>query len=343
MKQRTHSWIAIRAIALLSDERKEKNLVKLLKPHARKASVGAWIPDMADAKRAGSGIDNHVLKISPMKRKDKRFVQGKADLCKKLGSRRAMTAYLKKDTTLSASWWGRAYKGRVSKPGMHLPNRAMGMSTMMRDLLIMGNPTVDALVPGRVGFAKQMHPEARTEDEAVAMFFFMLSHFVADCSMPLHCDARRISGYSAGIHKQWEGKWNTKVGTYFEKKNLLKPDPNLSQLKDSNAVLRKARAVGLKFGLKFGAKNTVPGLAKKHDVWLEMINVCRGSFALFNIIAPQKDYPFDNRVKKVKFDTVFAANRPSLETDMDRLILHDAVLNTAIVWKHIWGKVSSMG
>jgi hypothetical protein len=51
VKQRTHSWIAIRAIALLEDEGLEKNLVKLFKPHARKASVGAWIPDMADAAR----------------------------------------------------------------------------------------------------------------------------------------------------------------------------------------------------------------------------------------------------------------------------------------------------
>ena len=49
MNQRTHSWIAVRAIALLEDENTERNLVRLLKPHVRKASVGAWIPDQVDA------------------------------------------------------------------------------------------------------------------------------------------------------------------------------------------------------------------------------------------------------------------------------------------------------
>lgn len=54
MDQRTHSWIALRAIALLADENAEPNLVALLLPHARQASVGAWIPDQADAKRGGA-------------------------------------------------------------------------------------------------------------------------------------------------------------------------------------------------------------------------------------------------------------------------------------------------
>jgi len=65
VNQRTHSWIAVRAIALLEDEGASKNLVKLLKPHARMATVGAWIPDQVDAKRGGNKTENHVLKIEP--------------------------------------------------------------------------------------------------------------------------------------------------------------------------------------------------------------------------------------------------------------------------------------
>ena len=70
MDQRTHAWIAIRAIAFLEDENKEtreKNLVKLLLPHARKASIGAWIPDIGEAKRGGASAttDNHIFKILP--------------------------------------------------------------------------------------------------------------------------------------------------------------------------------------------------------------------------------------------------------------------------------------
>jgi len=40
MNQRTYSWIGIRAIALLEEKNEEKNLVRLLKPHAREASEG---------------------------------------------------------------------------------------------------------------------------------------------------------------------------------------------------------------------------------------------------------------------------------------------------------------
>lgn len=40
MNQRTHAWIAIRAIKLLKDEGKTENLVKLLEPYLQKAAIG---------------------------------------------------------------------------------------------------------------------------------------------------------------------------------------------------------------------------------------------------------------------------------------------------------------
>ena len=51
MKQATHAWIAVRAIALLEDSGLCPGLVSMLKPHAREAAIGAWIADEADSFR----------------------------------------------------------------------------------------------------------------------------------------------------------------------------------------------------------------------------------------------------------------------------------------------------
>ena len=336
MNQRTHSWIAIRAIALLEDENKERDLVTFLKPHAREASVGAWIPDQTDAKRGGSATENHILKMEPFNgSQSKRFVTTKKDLLKHLGKRRAISAYLENDKTLDAKWWKSPYRGDVDKPGQHLPNRAMGLSTMMKDLLLLGSPDLDQLIPGNVHFVDYMVLNSRTTREAAAMHYFMLSHFLADSAMPCHCDARRLAGYSRGLHKELEGHWSKKVTTYFEKKKLgpdvMGPTPN--------QVLEKARTIDAKFGLDFG-NNSIPDLIKGHDVWLEMIFQCRASFALNSIIAPPKVYPYGSG-KLAPFKKVLGKSKPKLLKEVDRIVMHDAVLNTAIVWKHVWKKVSS--
>jgi hypothetical protein len=345
MNQRTHSWIAIRAIALLEDENNQTNLVKLLRPHAREASVGAWIPDEADAKRggAGSATDNHVLKIEPYigSQKD-RFTTQKRELLDRLGEDRKTYTFLQKDDTLDSEWWNTPYKGDAPKPGQHLPNRAMALSTMMKDLLLMGDERVDHLIPGDIRFAQYMVPETRTQEEATAMYFFMLSHFIADACMPCHCDGRKLAAYSEGLHKELETHWSREVGTGFEKKNLLSKALLADRERihsDCAEILEQARAIDGKFGLDF-TQTSVPDLAPGHDIWLEVINLCRASFAMASIIAPYRQYPYNNLKARAPFETVLGSSKRQLLEDVDRTVMHDAVLNTAIVWKHIWNKVS---
>jgi hypothetical protein len=345
MNQRTHSWIAIRAIALLEDEDKNRSMVKLLKPCVRMASVGAWIPDDVDAKRGGAGsmTDNHILKTAPYEGEQRaRFTCKKDDLLDRLGMYRRTAQFLGDDNYLDDQWWASPYKGDVTRPGQHLPNRAMAMGTMMKDLLLMGNKQVDQLIPGELRFTRYMSPEVRTQEEAAAMYFFMLSHFIADSSMPCHCDARKLAGYAEGLHKEWETYWSKKVGTGFEKKNLLQMDSNLTPAEaraDSNQVLQQARDIDTKFGLNF-AGISIPDLHEDHDVWLEMMFVCRASFAVASIIAPYKQYEYGDPEARAPFDTVFGGTNKKLLEDTTSSVIYDAVLNTAIVWKHIWNKVS---
>jgi len=332
MDQPTHSWIAIRAVALLEDTGTEPNLVALLKPHVREASIGAWIPDQADARRGGSRVENHVLKMSPYRGgQPERFVTKKTDLLKHIGPHRLIAGLLDGDRSLDSQWWAAPYKGDVTtRPGQHIPNRAMALSTMLKDLLLLGNKRIDALVSGNVSFVGSLTPEARTQEDAAAVYFFMLSHFVADACMPCHCDSRKLAGYNNGLHMQLEKHWAMQVGTYFEKDHLLKSKP-LPRVHD---VLGKARNVDGKFSLAF-SQTKIPNLIKDHDVWLELIYLCRASFALAGMIASSQSCPYGDDRARAKFKDL-QKSRPKFLAEMDQAVMHDAVLNTAIIWKHVW-------
>jgi len=337
MDQRTHSWIAIRAIALLEDEDKKSNLVALLKPHVKEATVGAWIPDQIDAKRGGSIMDNHVLKIRQLDEgqdakvgQKKRFIMSKSDLLSQIGEyRKTAKVIQKRGDSLGDTWWGTPFYGEIPKRGQHLPNRAMALSTMIEDLLLMGNKEIDNLIPGGVSFIESLSSDMRTSEDAAAMYFFMLSHFIADSCMPCHCDGRPLAKYGAGLHKELEKHWSELIDVGFDKKNILKPTVRATD------VLAMAREVDSKFaGLDL--KNAkVPSLVKGHDVWLETMYGCRASFAVANIIALPDKYQ-----KKAKFKDVLGDGNESLLKDVDMAAMYDAVLNTAIVWKYIWNKVS---
>jgi len=60
MKQPAHTWIAVRAVGLLLDDPDTEEFGKLLAPHVKQAAIGAWMPDLQDAKIGGSKTENHV-------------------------------------------------------------------------------------------------------------------------------------------------------------------------------------------------------------------------------------------------------------------------------------------
>lgn len=308
--------------------------------------MGAWIPDQADAKRGGAGSrqENHILKIAPLADgRQERFIKRKQDQIGELGTHRMTAQFIESDTSLDNAWWGTPYKGDVDRPGQHLPNRAMALSTTLKDLLLLGNDLIDALLPGAVRFRQYLDRDCCTDEEAAAMYFFMLSHFVADGAMPCHCDNRKLASYGEGVHREWEQHWSKKIGTFFEKEKLLPVESGTgtatSAPRDSE-VLDEARQRDGRFGIGFGS-NAVPDLIGGHDVWLEMMQVCRGSFALASIVCSPGQYPYDDEQARARFDQVLGGANEQRRDALDAVIMHDAVLNTAIVWKHIWNKVSA--
>jgi hypothetical protein len=325
MDQSTHTCLAVRAIGLLEDSNADPNLVALLKRDMHKTAIGAWMPDLQDTKKGSGKIDNHVLKMKPMAKRDPYFAMGKKELLAELGDKRSINDYLMNDTVLGVDWWNESYKATPA-PGQHLGNRANALAIAIADLLIIGDNDLDALVPGTVSFANQLDDAIRTKPEQAGLYFFMLSHFIADSCMPMHCDARKLNGFSAGLHHEWEMHWSGLMPNIFNKKKIL------TSTMTSDEIIQESKNMDGVFGITF--KNEVPDLAEDADVWKEIIMMCRGSFALSCIVNPLTA-PFDINQKGKKFKEIEGS---TLLKEIDAVVLHDAVLSIAIIWKSIWSK-----
>ena len=154
-----------------------------------------------------------------------------------------------------------------------------------------------------------------------------MSHFVADACMPCHMDARKLSGYSKGLHKELEAHWSKLVGTYFDKKKLFVSNAT------ANTILNRAREIDQKFNVTL--PNQIADL-KNGDIWLELMMICRASFALICTMAHPDDYPYTSQ-KLAKYETLFGdVQGKAFLKEIDKMIIHDAILNIAIAWKHVW-------
>ena len=334
MDQRTHAWIASRAMAVLQDEGKVPGLVSLLKPSAKDAAIGAWLPDKTVAKEGHGDTDNHIFKMKPLPGTDAqaaRFVTSRSDLAKRLGPERRVSNYLKNDAPLPDSWWATPYKADA-QAGHHIPNCVMGMRLTIADLLVTGNTQVRAFLarpqkPGRKPF-DELPASVCTSTAQAALYFMMISHFVADASMPCHCDARKLAAYANGLHKELEDHWSGKVGAGFDDENLR------NTRKTEDQILEEARQIDACFGVQFAGP--VPAIKAGRDAWLDMVDVCRASFAVASVIAPPDTVGYDSE-ETFKFTQAFAGTQgQTLLKIVDEVTLHDAVLNVAMVWKDIW-------
>jgi hypothetical protein len=210
----------------------------------------------------------------------------------------------------------------------------MAIGTMLRDLLLIGDHEVDDYVPGAVSFLKLLEKDACTRCAQASLYQAMLSHFVADAAMPCHCDGRRIMGYDNGLHKELEAHWSRLIGPAFDEKNLA---PKSGTPPSNEEILFAARAVDAKVGLQLN--EPLPEIPAGRDLWLETVDMTRASFAVAALIAPAAAYPYEGAADRVDFEELFAGREDFL-AEVDRAVLHDAVVNTAMAWTHVWEKVS---
>lgn len=328
MKQRGHTWIALRAIGLIQDDTKTQDLAQVLAPWAKYSYIGCWLPDMQKFKKGHGIIGNHTFKNAPYTGKNKsRFVLRKQNLLDALDPNLALHDYISSDSTLGASWWNKPYKA-IQKDGEHLPDCLSSLFDTIADMLLLGDPELDALVPGSTGYGKYLDPSCALSKEQVSTFFFMLSHYIADCFMPCHADKRKLAAFlKHGVHEGWERHWDKLVGSYFNKKKLKNTNDTSQQIID------KAKDLDATLGLTFKTPLTWPDT--DNDIWETAIIWCRASFAFSCNIFPISTFPYDSQEQPL-FKNYFTDGVKLAE--YDRIVLQSAVYAVASTWKQIWRK-----
>ena len=306
MKQFSHAWLAFKAI-----ERLEKADIPAYRQFAdemirwfwnyRDGVIrGSWYPDMVIKDMATS----HVYKLKPDANGSTEF-RGLPETCKTL------------PITTHSALYNQSYI--MTNPGNNLPERCEALSHSIIDNLKMqeteekGSPIVPT-------------------DNHIATRMFMLSHYIADAHMPLHCDSRQFSN-GVNVHAKIESEWDKEVAKYYEidilnERFYYNKDgyPQRTQ-KDYDQSFLKKIDEGLAtspFCIDYGGAN--------NNVRTYMQAVCQHSYLLSYAFLPQG---FDET-------NVTAANwkkLPGRLLDFDQLcviVFSDAIDAIARVWLRVW-------
>jgi hypothetical protein len=327
MKERGHTWIALRAIGLIQEDSKTTGLANVLVPKAKEACIGCWLPDMSKFKKGHGIIGNHTFKNAPYNGPNKsRFVLKKDKLLKSLDQNLALYDHIKFQSGLDQAWWNGSYKA-IQKDGEHLPDCMSSLFDTIADMLLLGNTELDDLVPGATNYGNYLSQECALSKNQVSTFFFMLSHYIADCFMPCHTDKRKLAAFKPKcLHEGWEKHWEKKIGPYFSKKRLLHCTDS------SQTVIDHAIALDADFNLTFDKALSWPD--RGDDIWETAIYWCRASFAFSCDIFPVDTYPYDSDEQPL-FKDFFTDEELA---EYDRIVLQSAVYAVASTWKKIWRK-----
>ena len=313
MKKYTHGWIALMAIKRLDkvkptlsakDQKKAANLIRYLKENNDGVIQGAWLPDSVIHDNSTGHI--YHLRIAE---ENENYLQGQHNLpsslqCYKKINQNFETLKLHRDEKTI------------------LPDRCQALSYVIRDQL----KVTEKIGRKKFGIGSSIIP---TNNE-VAMNFFMLSHYIADAHMPLHCDFR---AFDDDIHSKIEDFWEKEIkkwyalhGTTQDKQFVLDVNgyPKLQNTKgfeDSFLGILDKKIESSNFVVSLGQKNS--------NVYDYMADVCYYSYLLSITLI---DREIGQNLSINQFVGEFAPKYEELAVDF----LFDAIDSTARVWLKSW-------
>ena len=307
MKQFSHAWLAFKAIERLikvelnSTERQYANeFTRWFWDHRDGLIKGAWYPDMVFKDMATS----HVLKYAPSD-------QGMTEV------RSLPNTCLAPAFVVQSSVYGQPYD--VVDLSDNLPERC------------------EALAHSFIDNAKMQEKEEKGSpisptDNHIATRLFMLSHYIADAHMPLHCDGRKFSN-PPNIHAKMEDAWDKEIRKHFKldllnERFFYNPEgyPLRTGTDYSQSFLSRVDD-GLAtrpFSTKYGDKN--------NNVRTYMLAVCQNSYFLSYAFLP---LGYD----ETNVNTHNWKSLPEQLLNFDQLsevVFNDAIDAIARVWFHVW-------
>ncbi len=192
MKQYTHAWLAMLAIKRLEKveipemmnikgeptpmARDAKLLVRLFKSYRDFVVKGAWYPDHVLSDNAGDY--SHSLKHTP-------FLAGEKPTFKRLPDTMEVYKLMKAKSPI--------YKNK--EPFI------ICLGNLQDRCDAMAHTIVDNF---KIQYTEEKGNPILPSSTHMALRYFMFSHYIADCHMPLHCDARSLGGIHGAIESEWE-------------------------------------------------------------------------------------------------------------------------------------------
>ncbi len=307
MKQFSHAWLAFKAIERLERAELSQNnrqyadeLIRWFWNHRDSVIRGAWYPDMVIKDMATS----HILKFSPSP-------QGTTEF-------RSLPETCKVTTLASQSpLHGQPYI--QADPSNNLPERCEALAHSIIDNMKMQE-------------TEEKGSSISPSDNHIATRLFMLSHYIADAHMPLHCDSRQFSA-SANIHSKIESAWDDEIRKHY-KLDLLNErfyyDPNGYPLRKrtdySDSFLRRVDddLVVRPFSIGYGSANK--------NVYTYMQAVCQNAYLLsYAFFPPQYD---ETNVNSHNWKSL-----PGRHLEFEQLsevVFSDAIDAIARIWFRVW-------
>lgn len=175
-------------------------------------------------------------------------------------------------------------------------------------------------------------------DNQVSLWLFMLSHYVADAHVPVHCDARQFSS-GEDIHAEMEKTWDDEVKKYYciDKPNerffydrggypaLEENEKTITLYQSSVLKAVQDELSRRKFDSSFGKGN--------NNVWDFMNAVCHNSYLIsYSFFPPQ--YSPEN-VTRENWKSLASPPELTLEK-LSVAVLADALDSISRVWFRIW-------
>jgi hypothetical protein len=217
-------------------------------------------------------------------------------------------------------------------PISDLPDRCEALSQTIRDTIRITNKIKSGDV---VVF----------NNSQVALFFLMLSHYVCDAHVPVHCDSRDFYTPSS-VHPDLEGFWEKEIAKYYKisKKAQqfdLDPEGNL-QLKPKKrgyeaSILGKCDEMLEHRPWQNMNSNDTHWRAllgsKNNNIWDYLVAVCLVSFHMSQLMFPED--PPDG----ADYDTINIMEASPFKErviELSPLILADAVNSVALLWLSTW-------
>jgi hypothetical protein len=357
MKKRSHAYIALRALKLIDDETKDsssawrrqaRKLAELLFFYLPEVYEAAWLPDSVIVDLS----TGHIFKMGATAEEtgiadvaeDQRFKATYSTLKRRLVGNR-----LSLEAAKGASVLRDPYRSNPDLGG-ELPNRVLALSHGIGDQLKLSDYPLDFYVkPARKrGFAKAAKTAGGMSGvrvdtlslaptysaRQIAMSCFILSHYVVDAHMPIHCDIREYRHPTLGMsfddrfHHRLEKEWEDQV-----------PEESALQTMESRSLdeCLDTLPVGSVFSQLGVGPYSLSLVRLKRGEWEEMVDVCRVSFALSRKWIPDGAATVaDIRGHRTPEHTP-AEDFESLTLS----IFHDAVEAVARIWLKSWLRYAS--